>query len=327
MKLTMAKKIWLITAAGLVVAGAILMTVAVSLADGDFGKLSTVTYETNTHSITEPFHSISVDADTEDVTLLPAEDGQCKVVCVEQPNLSHTVTVTEGVLTIRRVDRREWYHHIHIGWAMEKFKITVYLPAGDYEALNVKTDTGDVAVPKNFSFNRMDISTDTGDIENYASATGAMSITADTGDIRVENVYAGTVKLAVTTGHVTAKGVDCEGNLSVTVSTGDTKLTDVACQDLLSEGSTGDLTMQGVIAAGAFSVKRSTGDVWLDNCDAAELYVVTDTGSVTGTLLSDKVFLVTTDTGDIDVPKSVIGGRCEITTDTGDVRMSVVAAN
>ena len=63
--------------------------------------------------------------------------------------------------------------------------------------------------------------------------------------------------------------------------------------------------------------------VVLDGCDAAEIFVKTDTGDVTGTLLSEKVFVTTTDTGKVEVPRSVSGGRCEITTDTGDIRISI----
>ena len=56
---------------------------------------------------------------------------------------------------------------------------------------------------------------------------------------------------------------------------------------------------------------------------AAEILIKTDTGDVKGSLLSEKVFVVQTDTGSIDVPKTVSGGRCEITTDTGDIKISL----
>lgn len=68
---------------------------------------------------------------------------------------------------------------------------------------------------------------------------------------------------------------------------------------------------------------RSTGYVRFDKCGAAELYVETDTGDVTGSLLSDKVFITDTDAGDVDVPKTASGGRCEIRTDTGDIKIEV----
>ena len=58
-------------------------------------------------------------------------------------------------------------------------------------------------------------------------------------------------------------------------------------------------------------------------CDAAEIYVETDTGDVKGTLLSDKVYIVFTDTGKINVPKAVTGGRCEISTDTGNIKIEI----
>ena len=53
------------------------------------------------------------------------------------------------------------------------------------------------------------------------------------------------------------------------------------------------------------------------------MYVTTSTGEVTGSLRSEKVFITRSDTGRQDVPKSVTGGRCEITTDTGDIEITV----
>ena len=72
-----------------------------------------------------------------------------------------------------------------------------------------------------------------------------------------------------------------------------------------------------------YAVDRSTGDVRLDRCDAAEISIRTDTGDVIGTLRSEKVFFVRTDTGRVDVPETAAGGKCAITTDTGDVSISL----
>ena len=48
-----------------------------------------------------------------------------------------------------------------------------------------------------------------------------------------------------------------------------------------------------------------------------------NSGNVTGTLLTDKIFLAQSDTGRVDLPKTVGGGKCEITTDTGNIEISV----
>ena len=78
-----------------------------------------------------------------------------------------------------------------------------------------------------------------------------------------------------------------------------------------------------MIATERFSIERSTGDVQLNGCDAAEIYVKTDTGDVRGSLLTEKEFFAKSDTGDVDIPKTNVGGRCEITTDTGDIWIQI----
>ena len=129
--------------------------------------------------------------------------------------------------------------------------------------------------------------------------------------------------LAVSTGRITAASVTCAGELKLHVSTGKTQLTDVTCGTLISTGSTGALSLEKVVASEKIAVERSTGDIRMEGCDAAELSLKTSTGDVTGTLLSAKVFAAKTDTGKVDVPESVSGGMCKITTDTGDIRIEI----
>ncbi|MBO5374250.1 MAG: DUF4097 family beta strand repeat protein, partial [Clostridia bacterium] len=113
------------------------------------------------------------------------------------------------------------------------------------------------------------------------------------------------------------------GDVTISVSTGKTYLTNVACQSIISSGSTGDISLKNALAVGKFSIERSTGDVTLESSDAGEIFIETDTGDVEGTLLSDKVFIINTDTGKKDVPNTITGGRCEITTDTGDIKIKI----
>ena len=56
--------------------------------------------------------------------------------------------------------------------------------------------------------------------------------------------------------------------------------------------------------------------------DAKDVSVTTDTGDVRGNLLSDKIFFTRTDTGEISVPQTTTGGKCEIMTSTGDIRLT-----
>ena len=95
-------------------------------------------------------------------------------------------------------------------------------------------------------------------------------------------------------------------------------MTDVSCRSLESLGDTGDIILNHVIVQ-KILIERTTGDVSFENCDAAELSIRTDTGDVSGSLLSEKIFITKSNNGKIDVPETVTGGKCEITTDTGDI--------
>ena len=314
-------RIWLIIAASFVLVGCIIFGGVMSMLKWDFTKLSTVKYETNNYEITENFNNISIVTDTADILFVPCENAKSVVVCYEQKNTKHSVTITDGTLVIETVNTRKWYEYIGINFGTPK--ITVYIPQGEYGALFVKSSTGNVEIPKEFKFENIDISETTGSVTNYASASENIKIKTGTGNIHVENVSANTLDLSVSTGGVAVSNVTCESVVKISVSTGKTNLTNIRCKNVVSTGNTGEISLNNVIAAEKFSIERSTGDVKFDGCDAAEISVKTDTGDVTGFLLSNKVFIVQTDTGNVDVPQTATGGKCEITTSTGDINISI----
>lgn len=316
-----ATKIWLGIAASLILLGGIVFGGVMSMLEWDFTKLSTVNMETNEYQISEEFSGIAVGTDVADVAFAVSEDGKCAVKCEEESKRKHTVTVKENTLVIKMEDNVKWFERIGIHFAAPK--ITVYLPKGEYNEILVREDTGDIQIPKEFTFKTADISLSTGNVDFSASVSGTMKIKGSTGHIRVKNTSAGSLDLAVTTGGIAVSNVICQGDAAIQVSTGKTNLTQMSCKNLTSNGSTGDITLTDVIVTEKLSVKRSTGDVKFDGADAGKIVVKTSTGAVTGSLLSEKVFLVKTDTGEINVPQTVSGGKCEITTSTGNVKITM----
>lgn len=272
-------KVWILIAISLIVFGCIMFAVAMTKNHWNFRELNTVNYETNTYQIDEGFSNISLLTDTADILFVPSDDGMCKVICYEPDNMKHAIATSDGTLTINVTDKREWYDYIGITFGSPK--LTLYLPEVEYDSLLIKEDTGNIAIPKDFKFKNIDITTSTGDI--------------------------------------TVHGVTCEENMKLNVSTGKINLADIKCKNLLSDGDTGDFSLKDVISTEKISIQRSTGDVKFDSCDAAEISVITDTGDVTGSFLSEKSFITNTSTGDINVPESSTGGKCEITTSTGDI--------
>lgn len=316
-----ATKAWLIAAAALIVTGCALFAGVMTTIGWNFTKLSTAKYETNVHEVDRPFSAIAVTTDTADVAFVLSDDGRCRVECREEENARHTVTVEGDTLTVKREDQRPWYDHV--GISLGATKVTVYLPKTEYSALSVFENIGNVDVPQGLTFVDAEISVTTGDVRFFAAAQEKAKIKTSTGDIRVENISAGSLDLSVTTGKVTLSGAACTGDVTVGVSTGKAALTAVSCRDLTSTGATGSLSLDRVTATGRFSIKRSTGSVKMNGCDAAEISVKTGTGDVTGTLLTGKVFITATGTGRVDVPQTTTGGRCEIVTGTGDIRIQI----
>lgn len=316
-----ATKIWLIAAIAFVLIGCVIFGGAMTMLKWNFKKLSTARYETNRYDISTEYRSVSVKTNEADVFFVSSDTEDSSVICYEQSQMKHSVSVKDGTLVIEVKDTRRWYEKI--GIYFETPKLTVSIPEGQYKALAVHSDTGDVDVPKVLAFESIEVLTSTGDIKMRASASEGVTLGSDTGDIDVKEISAGSLSLSVTTGDISALSVVCEGNAEIRVSTGKTKLKDVLCRTLTSYGSTGDIRLESVIASEKISIERDTGDVKFDACDAEEIFVTTSTGDVEGSLLSEKIFLAESDTGRVDVPKTVSGGQCEVTTDTGRIQLSV----
>lgn len=314
-------KIWLISATILVGVGLVIFAIALNAYGWDFSKLGTETYETNTYNISEAFDSISIEVDTTDITFVPADDENCRIVCGETEKIKHSATAENGVLKINVIDTRKWYDHIGIYFTSPK--MTVYLPNDKYDKVSIENDTGNIDIPKDFSFTALEIEGDTGDVDCNASVLEAADIELDSGNVEMNGIAAGKASFCTNTGNITLVSAEVKGTLALQTDTGRVKLTDVDCVDLKAVSDTGDMYLKNVVASGRFSIKADTGDIHFDASDAQEIFIVTDTGDVKGSLLTEKVFITESDTGRVNVPKTVNGGRCEITTNTGDIRIQI----
>lgn len=318
----MKNKKWLITAGIFIITGLVSFIIIMSICSWDFNKLNMSKIETNTYELQDDFANIEIETDTSDINFILTEDETNKVICVEESKIKHNVIVDNNTLSIKVTNNKKWYDYIGINWS--KPKIDLYLSKSVYKNLIIENDTGDILVPKEFSFNIIDIKSSTGRITNYANATESIKLKASTGDIKLENVTTKTLDISVSTGDIDLIKINCEDNISIKVSTGDITLTDVSCKNLETNGNTGKVILNSVIVDNKLYIDRSTGDIKFDRCDASEIEIKTDTGDVKGSLLSNKIFIIETDTGKKSYPESTTGGICKITTDTGDIIIQIV---
>ncbi len=315
-------KVWLIIAICFIVVGLTFFVVGLANNNWSFRKLGQKNFVTNEYNIIDDFDKISLDVATADVEFKISTDEKCKVVCYENKKEYHQTKVENGELKINIVNEKKWYEYLELNFCTPK--ITVYMPNLSGINLEIKVSTGKVLIPTGFTFNSIDISGSTSDIKCFAASVNQTKIYVSTGDIVVENTSAESYDLLASTGKIKLTNVNCLGELKLKVSTGHNYLTNINCNSLVSTGSTGDIKLQNTIVSNKITITRNTGDIEFYRCDAGELVLTTSTGDVEGSLLSSKVFIVRTDTGEIDVPSSKTGGKCQITTDTGDVEIRIV---
>ncbi len=254
-----ATKIWLTVAAVLILVGGVLFAVTMMANGWDFARLSTVTYETKTYTITEDFTGVAVIADTADVTILPAENGKATVVCTTPKTQPHTPVVQDGTLTVTAEDNRAWHEYISVSFVSTK--VAVYLPQEVLDTIAVTVSTGDVALEGLTGLKDVTLTCSTGDVTLRDLTCQNLSTTADTGDLAMTGVLV-RQKMAVerSTGNVKLTGCD-GGDITIRTSTGDVTGTLLTPKTFTAESDTGRVTVPDTLADQRCRVFTDTGDI------------------------------------------------------------------
>ena len=317
-----AKKILLIVAIASIVAGLLLCFGAFAMMGFRLAGLNMMTLETHSYTVDEPFTNLFIDGAECDVRLRPSEDGSCKVVCKESDKIDHTVRVVDGTLTVERVDHRRWYEHI-FGFYWGSMEITIYLPESAYASLSVTSVSGNVEIPADFSFAEAKVQSTSGDVRFLASVENGLSVKTVSGDLSVRNTTPRNLHAQATSGDVSITSVHVEGELAVKTVSGDLALSQITCGSVDAETTSGDVDASSLLASGNLRIKTVSGDVDLRSCDAENLWIKTTSGDVSGKLLTEKFFVTDTTSGRVRVPQSQSGGKCEVTTTSGDISFTV----
>ena len=307
----------LIVAVALIITGGIILVLGLSFAGNNTQKSELIRKDI---TIQERFDTIAVDtADCDVKFAMFSGRDDCMVELYSFKNVEHTAVVEDGTLKIKMIDKRNWTDHISFG-RTESMEMTVYLPEKAYGLLRVTTNTGDIAVPDTLTFASVELFSDTGAIGCVAAVTDRITAGTDTGDILVMGSAPTTLNIRSNTGDVELTNMDC-GDCMVKTDTGEIGIENLYGQSLDCTSDTGEVEMELVIAMEYLKVISDTGDVELTECDAPSITVQTNTGDISGVLLSPKEFFAKTNTGKERIAdhSGAVTGQCYITSDTGDI--------
>ena len=210
-------KIALIIAVSLIVTGIAVFTAAMFTLDFDFSKLDNSEYITNTHEFNDSISYINVDVDTTHVKVLPSEDDTFKVVCKENKDKPHKVSVENNTLMIDSPDKK-WFNFLTI-FNFNKSEIILYIPERFATAYTLQSE--DYTGALYTSVYQIDAETDSGDIYiEDIKFIKSLDVETKTGDINVSNCHFDILSAESTTGSVTLSKTTCVELLEAKATTG-----------------------------------------------------------------------------------------------------------
>ncbi|MBO4653266.1 MAG: DUF4097 family beta strand repeat protein [Lachnospiraceae bacterium] len=242
-------------------AGLIVFVVMMSANGWDFSKLNTVIHTEDTHTFTEEFHTISLDTNSGDVTILPSENGTCTVVCKYPEKWSHSAAVEDGVLKVYLEDTTSWFNNIHIGIAITDPEISIYLPEKTYKLLLADVSSGNIKVMKGISLTDIDITTDSGDVTCLSPAEKTLRINTSSGNVVLDEVSAAEISINTKSGDVNFLKCHAGGSITVNTSSGDVEGELLGPYIFNVKTDSGDVSVPKSDNGVACTVSTGSGDV------------------------------------------------------------------
>ena len=287
-----------------------------------------------------------------DVTIVPTTEDTYRLEASGEGY--HDVTLENGTLRIvrskQRMERRLFFS--------DSGELTLYLPKGQYQALDVTTASGDIEVRQDFG--TVHITGASSDVTLAGTYSGKVTVQTASGDVSLEGIFGAALEVKTASGSQNLKGRFASGKLlaasgDIEISqasfsedlaveaasgdltffnvlaqelrlrsaSGDVRMERVCAETLNAESRSGDLDLERVLSKGDFLCKTTSGDVSLEGCDGPRMSFTTVSGDISGSLLHGKQFSCRTVSGEMNLPGGTPQGTCNISTVSGDADLEI----
>lgn len=308
-------KCYYLNACGLLLAGLIVTGISVAAGAWDSEKYGeALNLKDRYFSVTEPFTSIRLTADTADVIVKTTDSDTCTVTATNMPENTIKVTVEDGKLCINTVpEHRKWYQNFQMGINPPITTITLSLPMTVYEQVELQNDIGNLTL-QNVHADRISLKSDTGDVDLQSITGKTCSVTSNVGNLSLQEVQIREqTAIQQDTGDLELNDCTFHGSSTISTQIGSMHLSD-------SEFA-------------ATAITSDTGDIRLKDCTFYQVCTIkSDVGDVKGSLLAD-VNNTSLDAdsalGDVSINGKKTGyqipnalNSITIRVDTGDIRLT-----
>lgn len=277
----------------------------------NFANTSKFEYVNKTFTANMPVTSLNISEIEANVTFNLTDSDTLSIDYVETDLFSRDISVSDGKLTYKVVDNRNWFEKLaitNLGYS-EKHTVTVNLPKKDYAAITVSTISG--------SINLSDTSLSLGDI----------SLNNTSGKISLTNASCASVAVNTTSGDASLANVSSASNVKISSVSGAAYLQDLTCNDLQCSTTSGKISLSSVISNDNFKISTVSGAVEVLSSDGKTVTVSTTSGSVHLSLLTMKDFSHSTVSGKFTFPENKENlpseGSCKISTVSGNATVEI----
>ncbi|MBU5452334.1 DUF4097 family beta strand repeat protein [Pseudoflavonifractor sp. MSJ-30] len=287
-----------------------------------------------------------------DVTILPTTENTYRLEVSNEHY--HNVTLENGTLRIVRNKQQKERRF----FSSVSGELTLYLPEGQYQSLDVTTASGDIEVRQDFG--TVHITGASSDVTLAGTYPDKAMVQTASGDVSLDGIFGGELevltasgsqnlkgrfasgKLRSASGDMELSGASFTGDLTAETASGDMTLSNVlarglrlrsasgdvhmerVCAEILNvESRSGDLNLEQVLSKGDFLCKTTSGDVSLEGCDSPQMGFTTVSGHISGSLLHGKQFSCRTVSGEMNLPGGTPRGTCSISTVSGDADLEI----
>ena len=287
--------------------------------------MNTVKDNVQRYGIEETPTSIFIDTIVSRVELRPTEGEEWLVACMDEEDLYHTVELVDGVLTVKQVDKRQWYEHIGIFSNLQALSVTVYLPAQIYDSLYIHSTSGSIEVQEGFTFSNATLKNTSGFITMSSSVAGNLTANNTSGSIAVNGSVGGNLTANNISGSIGVFG-GVNGNLELENGSGKIEVKNAKPLDVSIENTSGGIRLEDVVCQGEIEIENTSGSIVLERCDAAAFDLETTSGGIRGSILSAKVFDCHSTSGGVNVPANGEGGTFKAKTISGGINIEIKEA-
>ena len=266
-----------------------------------------------TYSIESEFINIEINCPDCEIELLPTKTDKGRnvtatVVYRGNDETKHSVGVENGTLKIGHEKSGKGGIVIY---SDKDEEIAVYLPEKEYLTLSIQSNSGSIIVPEDFSFENVSLQTVSGQIQSSAEVGRTLLAQSASGSMRIE-------------------GTSTE-YLETYSKNGNVEILNVSGNSAWAETTSGNIMLRQAVFSDELNIETTSGSVRFDDSDALIINVKTKSGNIKGTLLSKKVYQVSSESGSVSLPamsdneitggdgRDTYYGTCTIDTGSGTV--------